>query len=114
VTYAHYKLWAGVLLRDLPDAGRDISFVSYILDSLDGVDESGQKFTSINMHTSTVGVGVEIVDLDWTTEEEGPTIFDPSIVTVTAAETLHEVNEIFKAHGIRVTVKLYHHLDLGG
>jgi hypothetical protein len=114
-TYAHYKLWAGVLLKDLPDAGRDNSFVQDILNSHEPVSHGRMlDFTGIYMHGAEVGVGVVVFDLDWATTEEGPSVVDMSDISVTAADTLKEVSEILPAYDIKVVAKLYNHLDLGG
>jgi hypothetical protein len=115
MTYAYYRLWAGVLLKD---ADVDNDFIKRVLNTLEPIREmgtGGYHFSRIHMHGETVGIGVEIIDLDWTTVEEGPSeyrevdswIGDPDSI-------LSSVEKALRGYGVEARAKLYHHIDLGG
>lgn len=114
-TYARYVLWAGVLLAE-DSATADHPFISQVLDQIDPVERDGLQFIAVSMHGETIGVGVQISELDWVPISEVGAgrldEFDPRIGR-RALEVLRHVRDIFRPLGIQEIVKLYHHLDLG-
>lgn len=112
-TYAVYRIWAGVLTKDLPFDKNEHPFILKAISSFDGATKGGLKFAGIGMHGETVGFGVEIQKLDWVTEIGAPNTFNP-VISEKAKKVLRQVNQIFKDLNISPTAKLYHHLDLGG
>ena len=110
-TYAVYRLWAGVTQDELTEV--DHPFIDEVLDNPRGVKKEGLSFENISMHGETVGLGVEVKELNWEVEINEANAFD-STICAKATEALHLVNQIFKKLGIPLTAKLYHHIDLGG
>ena len=116
-TYAEYYLWAGIA-RDSDGEWRFEGESSSLLEEvaaggLGGVERDGLRFVEIDMHGVSVGVGVVIAELSWETAIGKANEFDPSVGD-RARDILQRVQAVFAADGIRVVVKLYHHLDLGG
>ncbi|MEK7584246.1 MAG: hypothetical protein AAB490_03305 [Patescibacteria group bacterium] len=110
-TYAVYRLWAGVTQGELADVNHP--FIDEVMDNIGGVEKEGVKFVSIGMHGETIGLGVEVKELNWEVEINETNSFDPTICEK-AIKVLHLVNRVFKDLSISVTAKLYHHIDLGG
>lgn len=110
-TYAHYRVWVGVQLVDIPSA--DNNTVDQILESSDSIEINGLAVTAFGMHGAQVGIGVEVLDFEWETVETGPSEFDIALYEK-ARNLVSKVNNALRSIGILVDSKIYHHIDLGG
>ncbi len=113
-TYARYCLWAGVLFKNLQEEDYEHPFIQRVLDQGETVRKKGLNFVEIGMHSEMIGIGVEIIDLNWVTVDDCPEEYDRKAISNTAGKTLDQVGKVLQSLGITATAKLYHHIDLGG
>lgn len=114
-TYAHYRLWIGIWDGDLDEAnlGQFEDFFKEILDASEHVERDGEQFETMIMRQEVTGYGVQLVDLDWVTDDDQPEEVNLSLLR--DLETRRQkIEKIFRDCGLpeHVPVKVYHHLDI--
>lgn len=112
-TYAVYKVWVGISLKNEAPYDKGHPFLQNIMASSNPIQRDGLSFESIDMHGETVGIGVEIFTLNWNTEIDKKNAYNTDI-SEEARETLKKVASIFEKIKIFTPVRIYHHVDLGG
>lgn len=110
-TYAVYYVWAGITKEESDEINN--SFIDDVLETYGGVERNGLTFTSIAMHGRTVGMGVQIQELNWEVDIGENNIYNP-VIAQEAQGILQRVNGTLEELEIPVQAKLYHHIDLGG
>lgn len=117
-TYAHYRVWAGILREDARDPPPQLEdFLTEIEDARSGLERNGILFKTISMHGEIVGFGVECLDLDWIPGCEQPGKFDRySFMRDSGSKLLRVRSEFqkFYAPDTKIPIEVYHHIDLGG
>lgn len=113
-THAKYYLWAGCTREDLAGAPATADeFIGSVVACVDpsGIERGGLRFVSIDLHEETVGIGVVVVELDWTTEIGAENVYDLGIAE-RVRDVLARVRTVFRDLGITAEPKLYHHVEL--
>ncbi len=114
-TYACWRLWVGARFGNI-DLTEAPTSTHEILDKLyDGepyyMDDMPVKH--IYMNGKTVGIGVEVQELNWGTEIGSDNVFDVKKVAE-AQRVLPRLQKAFGDLGLRAQILIIHHIDLGG
>lgn len=111
-TYAQYVIWAGIRKEEYLEY-EPISELLEKARASGGVEKEDLKFEEIYMHGESIGIGVVIREMSWSSSIEEDNFFDLGICK--RVERMEEkIREIFKKEGIPISVGIYHHIDLGG
>ena len=117
MTYAYWRLWVGVSMSDVHAI--NMSEISY--DVLDELEEGprechGLEIESIYMQGQRIGIGIEVLELQWTYELGEENIFDVGKVAEAQAliPGLKKVFDDIGLLGLEEKVLIRHHIDLGG
>ncbi|MEK7560343.1 MAG: hypothetical protein AAB539_00085 [Patescibacteria group bacterium] len=117
-TYARWILWVGARNEDIDydqitEEGK--GFLEKLSEGVNIMAEYGtlQKIEEIHMHGRLVGLGIVCGNLDWTTDIETENEFHvPGDIELEIKKRVLQ-NDLAR-FGIRVSPKVYHHIDLGG
>ncbi len=114
-TYAYWRLWVGAEHKEI-DYAASSDRTKFLLDQFYGgmpLHSGTLTLEEIYMHGRTIGLGVKIVELSWTDEIGSENVFDPTKVTEAQA-ALPVIQQLFDKLELKTTVRIFHHLDLGG
>lgn len=109
-TYAVYRIWVGLSRKQYENIENN-DFLDKVFKSFDPVEISGLKFQNIYMRRETVGVGVIVEELNWTSEIAESNVYDIEI-TDRALRIATQVYVLLISLGIFAEAKIYHHIDL--
>ena len=113
-TQAKYRLFAGVTKADidaLDSSDTDSPFLDEILNGDGDFDKGGLTFTRFRFNDEFCAIGVQIQELDWSTEITESNKYDLTVAE-RAQQTLAIVDAVFQENGVPLTAELYHYLDL--
>ncbi len=114
-TYASWQLWVGALDKEI-DYAASSDQTKFFLDQFYGgmsLHTGTLTLEEIYMHGITVGLAVKFMELSWTDKIDQQNIFDPAKVAEAQA-AVPLVQQLFDNLELKATVRIFHHLDLGG
>lgn len=115
-TYAVWKLWMGIPSQEISRAAASAEGKAF-LDKMSRDEPyslgEGLKIENIYMHGEAVGIGIELMELDWTTKIGPKNVFSDDRTKVVNCAI--ELKKLFSKFGLPADkMRLYHHIDLGG